>query len=424
MKKSLSGSLISQVFTRLSLYSLSLCSLLVFCAVFVAIGPPANADDWYRWRGPNLDGISTETDWKSDWSRQEPKIAWTTAVGTGFSSIVVRVNQAFTIGHVDDQNVVYCLDVSSGDVNWKFGYHAGLDDRDFEGGPTSTPTIDGDRLFVLSRAGELFCLKTSDGTIQWQKQIAEETDVRLPGWGFSAAPLVIGDNLLLNVGESGAVINKHTGDLLWSSADRECGYATPVMIPQSDPATAILASGRAFIGVDIQSGRQLWSERWLTSFNCNAADPIVHDGKMFLSSGYNRGAALFDLADGKPKLIWKTKEMKNQIHSSVLFEGHLYGIDGDLEAGARLKCMDWATGKVVWSVDDLRPGGMTIAGGKLMLLTEDGELIIAPASPNGWAPAGRTQVLNGKSWTVPVLSGGRIFCRSIEGQVVCLDCRD
>jgi outer membrane protein assembly factor BamB len=196
------------------------------------------------------------------------------------------------------------------------------------------------------------------------------------------------------------------------------------MIPSSDPSTAIIASGRAYVGVDIQTGQQLWSERWLTSFNCNAADPIVHDGKMFLSSGYNRGAALFDLAGGKPKLIWKRKEMKNQIHTSILFEDHLYGIDGDMEAGARLKCMDWATGDVVWSVEDLRPGGLTIAGGKLLLLTESGELIVAAAEPNGWAPAGRFRVLTGKSWTAPVLSAGRIFCRSIEGQVVCLDCRE
>ena len=228
----------------------------------------------------------------------------------------------------------------------------------------------------------------------------------------------------MNLGESGVAIDKHRGDLLWSSPDRECGYATPVLIPNSDPATAVFASGRAFIGVDIRSGQPLWSERWLTSFNCNAADPIVYDGKMFLSSGYNRGAALFDLTDGQPKLIWKTKEMKNQIHTSILFDGHLYGIDGDMESGARLKCMDWVTGNVVWSVDDLRPGGLSIAGGKLLLLTEDGELIVAPASPKGFLPAGQMDVLQDKSWTAPVFSGGRIFCRSVGGEVVCLDCRE
>lgn len=397
--------------------------MILFGLLCVGAYIPARAEDWYRWRGPNLDGISTETRWTSNWEDGKPKIAWTQAVGTGFSSIVVSNGRAFTIGHVDDQDVVFCLDVDDGHVIWRFGYSADLDDRDFEGGPISTPTIDDDRLYVLSRAGDLYCLMPSDGSILWEKDVVTEADVRLPGWGFSGAPLIVGNKILLNVGESGVAINKQNGDLLWSSSDRECGYATPVTIPNRDPATAIFASGRAYIGVNIETGKQLWSERWLTSFNCNAADPILHDNKVFLSSGYNRGAALFDLAGGMPNLVWKSKEMKNQIHSSLLYENHLYGIDGDMETGARLKCMDWSTGAVVWSVDDLRPGGLAMAGGRLLLLTESGELIVAPATPQGWSPTARGKVVDGKCWTVPVLSGGRVFCRSIEGQLVCIDCR-
>jgi len=382
------------------------------------------ADDWYRWRGPSLNGISGETDWSSKWPGGKPQIAWTCAVGTGFSSVVVQADRAYTIGHIDREDIVFCLDVLSGQTIWKYAYPADLDDRDFEGGPTSTPTIDGDRVYVMSRSGDLFCLSATNGTKHWQKQIVDDAQVRLPGWGFSAAPLIVGDKLLLNVGESGAALDKHDGSVIWSSADRDCGYATPILIPDADPATAVIASGRAFIGVDIESGKQLWTERWLTSFNCNAADPIIDNGKMFLSSGYNRGAALFQFEDGMPKLIWKTKEMQNQLHSSLLYEGHLYGIDGDMEAGARLKCIEWSTGNVVWSIDDLRPGGLAMAGGRLLLLTAAGELIIAEASPTGWASIARGRVLDEKCWTVPVLSNGRLFCRSVQGQLACVDLRD
>lgn len=382
------------------------------------------AEDWYRWRGPNQDGISTETNWRCDWPGGEPKIAWTCAVGTGFSSIVIKDGRAITIGFVDGQANVSCINVDDGQAIWNFGYAANLDDRDFEGGPTSTATIDGDRVYVLARAGDLFCLQLSDGALLWQTNVADSADVRLPGWGCSGAPLVVGEKLLVNIGESGVVLDKPTGGLLWSSADRECGYATPIVIPDSNPPTAILASGRAFIGVNVESGEQLWSERWLTSFNCNAADPILHDGKMFLSSGYNRGSALFDLAGGTPSLIWKSKEMKNQIHTSLLYEEHLYGIDGDMESGARLRCMEWSTGKVIWSVDDLRPGGLALADGKLLVLTESGELIIAPASPSSWMPTSRVKIIDGKCWTAPVLCDGRLFCRSIQGQLVCVDCRE
>lgn len=405
--------------------------LAFFVWVLVSLISSAVGEDWYRWRGANGNGRVEDAAWNQDWNKEQPTVAWTCSVGTGFSSVVVKDGRAYTIGHVGTEDVVHCLDVSSGEVIWKFGYPAELDDRDFEGGPTSTPTIDGDRLYVLGRAGELFCFAAASGELQWQKQIVEETDVRLPGWGLSAAPFVIGDTLLLNVGEAGAAVNKHSGELLWSSADRECGYATPVLIQDASASgdgasKAILASGRSYLCVDVASGEQLWSVRWLTSFNCNAADPILHDGKMFLCSGYNRGAALFELGDGQdqPSVIWKSKEMKNQIHGSILYQDHLYGIDGDMETDARLRCLDWATGDVIWSVDDLHPGGLAIVGDKLLLLTESGELILAAASPAGWAPSASLKVLSEKTWTAPVFCGGRVYCRSIAGTLVCVDCRD
>lgn len=385
---------------------------------------PLIADDWYRWRGPGMNGISGESGWSADWGDAGPKVAWTVSVGTGFSSIVTSDQLAFTIGHRDDQDIIVCLSVADGREVWRHAYDAPLDDRDFEGGPTSTPTIDGDRVYALSRGGELFCLVAKTGELVWRQQVADVAQVRLPGWGFSASPVVADNRLLINAGESGVALDKRDGRLLWSSTDRESGYATPVLMRDSGREIAIFASSRAYIGVDVETGDKIWSERWLTSFNCNAADPIISHGRMFLSSGYNRGGALFQFVDGQPQVVWKTKEMQNQLHSSILYQDHLYGIDGDMDSGARLKCIDWETGDVVWSAEDLKPGGMSIADGKIILLTESGELIIATASPRGWTPIGRGRVLDGKCRTVPVLSGGRIFCRSVGGDVVCIDCRD
>jgi outer membrane protein assembly factor BamB len=384
----------------------------------------AFSDDWPRWRGPNLDGISRESNWTAEWPQTGPKLLWTCEVGTGFSSIVVQGERAYTMGHVDENDVIYCLDVNNGETLWKHEYPSPLDDRDFEGGPTSTPTIDGDRLYALSRAGDLFCLNRMTGSVHWQIQVAEAAEVRVPGWGFSAPPLVVGNKLVLNVGESGAVLDKSNGKIVWSSADKECGYASPVVITGASNRKVVFASARAFIGVDLETGKQLWSERWLTSFNCNAADPIIHDSKMFVSSGYNRGAALFDLQNETPKLVWKTKELQNQLHSSLLYDNHLYGIDGDMDDGPRLKCVEWSTGKVVWSVDELRPGGLSIADGKLLILTQSGELLVAPATPHSFSTVARGQVLQGKCWTVPVLANGRVYCRSVQGQVACVDCRE
>jgi len=409
--------------------SLRLRQVTVFRRVFICIFSisgllPLQAEDWFRWRGPDSDGVSKETDWNGDWSADGPKITWTKEVGIGFSSIVVKNERAYTLGHVDGHDVVYCLDVTDGREVWKHAYVAPLDDRDFEGGPTSTPTVDGDRLYVLSRAGELFCFNAATGEMVWKKHVADEVEVRLPGWGFSGSPLVVDEKVLINMGESGVALNKHDGKLIWSSQDRECGYATPVIYSAAEGAIAVFASSRAFIGVDLETGEQRWSERWLTSFNCNAADPIIHDTQMFVSSGYNRGSALYELAGGKPESIWKSKDLQNQLHSSILYEKHLYGIDGDMDAGAKLKCMDWSSGEIVWSVEDLNPGGLALAGGKLIVLTESGELFISEASPDPWKPLARAQVLEGKCRTVPVMSGGRIYCRTVGGQVACVDCRD
>ncbi|MDG2224643.1 MAG: PQQ-like beta-propeller repeat protein [Rubripirellula sp.] len=401
-------------FIRRPVLSLSIVALLL---------TPLPAEDWFRWRGPNLDGISAESGWDCDWPDGNAVIAWRATVGIGFSSAVVAQGRVFTIGHVDGHDEVHAINESDGTVGWRFQYPATLDDRDFEGGPTSTPTVDGDHVYVLSRAGELFCLSVATGELIWQQSVAEQADVRLPGWGCSAAPLVLEDRLLLNIGAAGAAVDKKTGELIWSSEDRESGYATPVVLPDSDPPAAVFASGKAYVAVEIKTGRQLWSERWLTSFNCNAADPIISGQRMFLSSGYNRGAALFELGKDDPELIWKSKEMKNQIHGSILYKGHLYGLDGDMESGARLRCMDWETGEIRWSEDDLRPGGLTLAGGRLIVLTEAGELVVSPADAAGWRPIAKTKVANGKCWTGPVLSNGRIYCRTVQGELVCVDCR-
>lgn len=401
--------------------ALSICSFAFACLLMTA---PLRGDDWYRWLGPDLDGVSKETRWRRDWQEHPPTIAWRGSVGTGFSSVVTSDARVFTTGHVEGQDVVTSFRIDDGEVLWRFAYEAILDARDFEGGPTSTPTVDDGHLYVLSRGGDLFCLDAASGKKIWHTQLVDQTNVRLPGWGLSASPLVVGDRLLINYGESGVAINKHDGSVMWASNDRECGYATAKPIPGVDPAAALFASGRAYIAVRIETGETLWSERWLTSFNCNAADPIFHDGKLFVSSGYNRGSALFDLSTGDAELVWKSKEMKNQIHGSLLHNGNLYGIDGDMEAGARLVCMRWDTGAVVWTQDELRPGGLAMADGQLLLLTESGQLVLAPATANGWQPTAQIKVLDGKCWTRPVLSDGRIFCRSIEGQVVCVDYRD
>ena len=383
----------------------------------------AFAGDWYRWRGPQLNGISRETDWIETWPADGPPVVWNVSVETGFSSVVVADGRLFTMGNEDNTDTVFCLDALTGKELWSHSYECPLGDRFFEGGPTSTPTVDAQLVYTLSRQGELFCFECTTGNVRWSKNIATAANVRIPGWGFSGAPLVSGDLLLLNVGEAGTAVEKTTGEIVWTSADREAGYATPVPFRRDGRWYAMIASRKHFIAVDIETGKEQWRHRWLTRYGCNAADAIVADDFIFLSSGYNRGAAVLKIADDKPSVIWANKEMQNQMSTCILLAGYLYGIDGNTNSEKFLKCVDLQSGEVQWSRKGIGLGALTAANGKLIILNENGELIIGRASPEAFDVSARAQVLDGKCWTVPVLSNGRIYCRNAGGDLVCVDVR-
>jgi outer membrane protein assembly factor BamB len=172
------------------------------------------------------------------------------------------------------------------------------------------------------------------------------------------------------------------------------------------------------------TGKEAWRVGWVTQYGVNAADPIVDGDRLFLSSGYGKGAALLKVAAAQPpQELWKSKVLRTQMNPAVLFDGHLYGADGDTPGRAALKCVELNTGAERWAEPGFGTGAVTLADGKLIALSAGGELSVAPATPQGYQPVARAQVLGGKCWTVPVLSGGRIYCRNWKGQIVCLDVR-
>ena len=381
----------------------------------------AIGDDWPNWRGASRNGVSAEKDWQRNWPSDGPKIRWKANVGIGFSSMAVANGRLYTMGNSDNRDSVTCLDSKSGEVLWKHSYECPLDDRFFEGGPTSTPTIDGDRVYTLSRQGDLVCFDALDGTVHWSKNVAQDAEVRIPGWGFSSSPLVHEDGLILNVGESGISIDKNTGEILWQSGDAEAGYMTPHRLRIGEQWFALIASGKFYQCVHLESGKVAWKHRWLTTNGCNAADPIVVGDQVFLSSGYGRGAALLSFSEISAKVVWSNTDMQNQLNSSVLVDGFLYGFDGDEGGDAQLKCMEFATGSVRWSQTGFGAGSLMVADDQLIILSETGELTIAPVSNELFKATASAKVLEGKCWTVPVLSNACIYCRNAAGEVVCVD---
>lgn len=403
----------------------SACCLMSFSrwaivCLLLGLASPAFAEDWFRYRGPRLNGISNETNWSHQWPEAGPTQLWQADVGIGLSAISVSDGRAYTLGNVDDTDRVTCLNTETGAVLWQYDYAAPLDANEFSGGPTSTPTVDGANVYTLSRRGDLFCFDKVTGQLNWQIQVAELAKVRTPTWGFSSSPLVSGELLLLNVGDAGVAINKQTGRLVWSSADRDAGYSSMVPLQVAGQQAVVFGSARSYVCVAAMTGEELWRERWLTTFGCNAADPIVVGEQIFISSGYNRGCALLELKASSVTQLWKNKEMQNQLSSSVLIDGYLYGIHGDVGTDKQLRCMELSSGTVQWSAANLEPGGLSAAGQRLIVLSEAGELVIVDASPAQSQILARHQVLKDKCWTAPVLANGKIYCRSMQGELVCV----
>ncbi|MDG2123940.1 MAG: PQQ-like beta-propeller repeat protein [Verrucomicrobiales bacterium] len=382
------------------------------------------AADWPRWRGADGNGISSEPGWKSDWSEREPEVIWRGEVGVGFSSVVVSGGKVITTGNDGEgADTVYCLNAESGVELWKHRYEAPLDDKFYEGGPTSTPTIDGDVVYVLAKRGALKCLSSDDGSVVWEVNVAELAGVPLPGWGLGGSVVVEGDLLLVNGGKSGVGLNRKNGELVWKSEPEESGYSTPVVVGGEGRRTGIFSNGKGFSAVDVKTGEVSWSYRWVTRYGVNASDPIVDGSRVFISSGYGKGCVLLDVSGAEPREVWKSRVLRTQMNPCVLLAGHLYGTDGDEGGKAPLKCVELETGAEVWSEAGIGTGGVMIADGQLVVVSARGELIIAPASAAGFEPSLRMQVLGGKCWTVPVLANGLIYCRNAAGELACVDVR-
>jgi outer membrane protein assembly factor BamB len=396
--------------------------IFVFCLSWIA-----RAEDWPNWRGPNHNGMSNEKNFLAEFPNQGPHVAWKANVGLGFSSFVIADGRAFTAGHDKGSDTVFCFDARSGKEIWKHSYPAELGDKFFEGGTTGSPTVDGKHLYWLSRWGDLFCFDAVSGKIIWNRQIVKETNPRLPDWGFTGSPTVYKNSLILNVGEAGMALDKETGKELWKSGlDVAAGYSTPLIVTRNDKTEVWFANYESYLSINPETGKENWRFKWLTQYGVNASDPIPYADKVFVSTGYGKGCALFKPAitsGAEAEVIWKNRILRTQLNAAVLVGKHLYGTDGDTTEKAQLKCVEIETGKQLWAQPDFGNGGLIVGENKIIALSARGELLIAPVSPESFKPVARAQILGGKSWTAPVLANGIVYCRNSRGDIVAVDLR-
>jgi len=389
--------------------------------LFQTIDLPAGTNDWHRWRGPAGNGISPEQGWFTPWPKEGPRQLWKVAVGTGFSSVSVSDGRLFTMGNAGGQDSVFCLEADTGKTLWKHSYPCPLDPKYYEGGTSVTPTVDGNTVFTLSRRGQVFAFAAANGKVLWSRNLQAELAAAVPDWGFAGSPLVEGDLLILNIGSRGVALQKATGKTAWSSGGSGAGYATPMAFNAGTQRAVAIFAGREVVAVNPANGQALWRHPWQTSYDVNAADPIIAGDRMFVSSGYGTGGGVLNIANNRPAPVWRNKNMHNHFNPCVLLDGFLYGTSGQGGEGGDLRCVDFATGQVKWTEQSVGYGSLIAADGKLIVLGEKGELVIAEATPAAFKPLARAQVLGGRCWTTPALSQGRIYCRNAQGALVCLE---
>ncbi|MBM4037158.1 MAG: alcohol dehydrogenase [Planctomycetes bacterium] len=395
-------------------------------AAITAWAAAGRAADWPQWRGPNRDGVSSETGWLASWPAGGPKVLWRKALGHGYSSVAVVGDRAYTLGNKADTDVVYCLDAASGREVWTHEYacRGGPD----EAGPRATPTVADGVVYTVSRHGDTRCLDAKTGRAVWAVEVSKVEQLKwsVPRQGLnevSGSPFVEGKLVIVNAERAIVALDKATGQVAWAQKDEAAsgGHSSPLAFDMGGERCVLIFGGREAVGLSARTGDKLWSLEWQNT--ANAADPSVLGDRVFFSSGYGTGCAMLRPARGAANVLWRNKRLSTIFSSAVVWQGHIYGFDGQANNQVPLVCLDAATGQEKWRHHGLHMGTLMVAGGKLVMLTETGELVIAEASPEKCNVLAQAKVLRGRCWTVPVLCGGRIFCRNHEGELVCLDVR-
>lgn len=385
-------------------------------AVALLVVVPVAAQDWTQLLGPTRNGV-----YSGPWSDKSSfRQLWKRDIGAGFSGVAVSGNRIILFHRLNAEEVVESLDPVTGKTQWRYAYPTGYrDDFGFSDGPRAVPTIDQDRVFTYGAEGTLSAVRLDTGARIWTVDARKQFGIRKEFFGTACSPVVAGDRLLMNIGgadNAGIVaIDKATGKTLWKALTHEAGYASPTVAEIGGQSRAIFFTREGFVDADSATGRIRSQLRWRArqAASVNAAIPLVVGNEVFLSASYDTGAALLRLEGDTHKVVWSGDDsLSNHYATSVYKDGYLYGFHGRQEFGQALRCINWKTGKVAWSVDGFGAGTITLAGTHLFVLREDGELQIAPASPKAYSARKKVKVASELVRAYPALAGGRLYVRT------------
>jgi outer membrane protein assembly factor BamB len=400
----------------------------------------AQAIDWPQWRGPLRDGHSTEALKNTDWEKNPPRLLWTVeGMGQGYASMSIADGKLYTTGNTKDGQSVVCADAETGKVLWSTPVTEGEPKHGYEGS-RSTPTLDGDRLYIVASDGQLVCLKNT-GDILWKRSFTDFGGQMMSGWGYSESPLVDGDQVVCTPGGKNAVIvafNKMTGQDLWQTPMPDgaqkgkdgAGYSSIVVSEGAGVRQYVQMTGRGLISVRASDGQFLWGYDKVANDVANIPTPLVSGDYVFASTGYDTGAALIKMKKKGEKVLASEEyfiepNVFQNHHGGMVLEGdYVYGGHGSNQGFPT--CLNWKTGKIKWG-GKLRGAGqgsaaLTAVGEWLIFRYQDGTLALVEATPKGYQLHGSFMPAyqERESWSHPVVVGGRMYLRE-QDKLMCYD---
>jgi len=407
-------------------------------ACVVLVGLSVSAQDWPQFLGPQRNGVYSGSPLATKWPAGGPRKVWQTSVGTGFAGPVVVGDRVVLFHRVADEEVVDALDAKTGAPRWRFAYRTTYrDDFGFDEGPRAVPVVAQGRVYTHGAEGQLHAIDLATGRKLWSVDTMRRFQVRKNFFGAAGSPLVEDGRVIANIGgrdgakDAGIVAFKaDTGDVLWTATNHEAGYASPISAMLGGRRAVILFTRQGLVALDPATGAVRFQKpfRSRSMASVNAATPLVLGDQIFVSATYETGAALLRVKDDALTEVWSSDEvMSNHYATSVVLNGFLFGFHGRQEFNPSFRAVELATGKVRWSEDRFRAGTVTLAGDKLLILRETGELVIAEASPQAFRPMARAQILPPTLRAHPALADGFLYVRNSDTSkhdvLACFDLR-
>ena len=402
----------------------------------------ASGTGWPHLRGPHYNSVSDETDLADGWPDEGPPVPWIRHIGRGYSGFSAVGDRVYTQRQALYYQSVLCMDGHTGSTVWEHRYGLPYDAAGVYPGPRSTPTWHEWRVYFAGPNGLVGCLDADDGREIWSINVNQEFGGRGTDFGYSASPLVEDGKVILPVGGKAAsvvALDVRDGSTAWASGDEPASYCSAIPITFRGRRHVITFLENALCSFDLQTGRLLWQQTFSKGYNEHAAMPLYAKGQLMIASPFRGGSEMYRIEPRDPEepeadppavkatRVWFSRRMSNDVASSVLVDGNVYGFDlRDIQSKlhrpsrGEFRCMEFATGKVLWSSD--RPGhaGLVAADGKLFMLNDSGEVLAARADPGGYEELGRVELFGGQTcWTAPALHDRRLYLRS-PTQAACL----